>query len=237
MNNTDFEGFAGTQLTNITFTNDIMLLIILLMLLAFAVMFRLNTSLLGKMISDVNAGEERQSIFGTIANNNVLFNAVMIFQTLFLCSFFIFSTISEYKYISTPDTVTTFKTTGILIIILSIFFLFKRLIYATFGYIFTDSSTTKFMLINHQSLFCIWGISLYFPVLWILLVGNFFLFAIIIVIICYLAFRAILIFRFLNMFFNKNTGILFLSLYLCAQEIVPLVFLYEGLIYMYNIIE
>ena len=207
------------------------------MLLAFAVMFRLNTSLLGKMISDINAGEERQSIFGTIANNNVLFNAVMIFQTLFLCSFFIFSTISEYKYISTPDTETTFKITGILIIILSIFSLFKRLIYATFGYIFTDPSTTKFMLINHQALFCIWGISLYFPVLWILLVGKYFLFAIIIVTICYLAFRAILIFRFLNMFFNKNTGILFLSLYLCAQEIVPLVFLYEGLIYIYNIIE
>ncbi|MDR0394222.1 MAG: DUF4271 domain-containing protein [Tannerella sp.] len=41
----------------------------------------------------------------------------------------------------------------------------------------------------------------------------------------------------MHIFLNKNTGFLFFSLYLCAQEIIPLVFLYEGLIYMYNIIE
>jgi len=237
MNNTDFEGFTGMQLTNISFTNDIMLLVVLLLLLSFAVIFRLNSSLLGKMIGDINAGEQRQSIFGTISNDSFLFNAFMIFQTLFLCSFFIFSTITEYKYILNPDPGTTFKITGILIIIMFIFFLFKRLIYTTFGLIFTETSTTKFMLTNHQALFCIWGVSLYFPVLWILLVEKFFLFAIIIVIISYLIFRAILVFRFLYMFFNKKTGILFLSLYLCAQEIVPLVFLYEGLFYIYHIIE
>ena len=233
----DLEGFTGTQLTNIAFTNDVMLLIILLLLLSFAVIYRLNTSLLGKMISDINAGEQRQSIFGAIANERFLFNAFMIFQALFLCSFFIFSTISEYKYITNPDLVTTFKITGILLFIMFIFFLFKKLIYAIFGYIFADTSATKFMLTNHQALFCIWGVSLYLPVLWILLVGKYFLFAIITVIICYLAFRAILIFKFLHMFFNKKTGLLFLSLYLCAQEIVPLVFLYEGLFYIYNIIE
>jgi len=233
----DFEGFTGSQLTNITFTNDIMLLIVLLMLLSFAVIYRLNTSLLGKMISDINAGEQRQSIFGTIANDSSIFNAFMIFQALFLCSFFIFSTISEYKFITNTDLGTTLKITGILFVIIFIFFLFKKLIYATFGYIFTDPSATKFSLTNHQALFCIWGLSLYLPVLWILLVGKYFLFAIIMVIICYLAFRAILIFKFLHMFFNKKTGLLFLSLYLCAQEIVPLVFLYEGLFYIYNIIE
>jgi hypothetical protein len=214
-----------------------MLLITLLLLLTFAVIYRFNTSLLGKMISDVNSGVQRQSIFGTIANDNFLFNVFMIFQALFLCSFFVFSTISEYKYILNPDPGTTFKITGILLIIIFIFFLFKRLIYTTFGLIFTDKSTTKFMLTNHQALFCIWGVSLYLPVLWILLVGKFFLFAIIIVTISYLIFRVILIFRFLHMFFNKKTGILFLSLYLCAQEIVPLVFLYEGLFYIYHIIE
>jgi len=237
MDDTGFDGFTGTQLTNITFTNDIMLIIILLLLLAFAVIFRLNTSLLGKLISDTNVSEQRQSIFGTIANDSFLFNTFMIFQTLFLCSFLAFSTISEYKHITNPEPITTLKITGILFIILFIFFLLKKLIYATFGFIFTDTFTTKFMLTNHQALFCLWGLSLYLPALWVLLIGKLFLFVIIIVAISYLAFRIILLFRFLHMFLNKNTGILFLSLYLCAQEIIPLVFLYEGLTYMYSIIE
>ena len=237
MNDTDFKGFTGIHLDNITFSNDIMLLIVLLLLLAFAIIFRLNTSLLGKMIGNIKASEQRQSIFETTANDNFLFNAFMIFQTLLLCSILLYSTISEYKDSISPDPATMLVTTSILLIIILVFLLFKKSIYTIFGYIFTDKDITKAMLISHQSLFCLWGVSLYFPVLWVLLIGKYYLFAIIIVIISYLVFRATLILRFVYIFLNRNTGLLFLSLYLCAQEIVPLVFLYKGLIYMYNIIE
>ena len=237
MNSADFEGFAGMHLNNITFSNDIMLLIVLLLLLSFAIIFHLNVPLFSKMISNINAGEQRQSIFEATANDSFFFNAFMVFQTLLLFCIFTFSAVVEYKYFIKPDSATIFLVTGVLFIILFVFFLFKKAIYTVFGYIFTDKALTKMMLSNHQALFSIWGVSLYIPVLWILLIGKYFLFAIIMVIMSYLAFRAILFLRFIYMFFNKNTGLLFLSLYLCAQEIVPLVFLYEGLIYINNIIE
>ena len=237
MNSTDFEGYSGINLNDVTLSNDIMLLVVLILLSTFAFIFHLNRPLFSKMISNINSGEQRQSIFGTTENDSFLFSSFMTFQTLLLCSIFIFASVTEHKYLINPDAATTFTVTGILLIIIFVFYLFKKSLYALFGHIFADNSAYKMLFTNYQAIFCIWGIFLYFPVLWILLVGKYFFIAFIFIIISYLLFRTTLIFRFFYIFFNKNTRLLFFSLYLCGQEIVPLVFLYEGLIYMYNIIE
>lgn len=237
MNSPDFEGYTGTYINDITFSNDIMLTIVLVLLSAFALVFRLNVPLFGKMISNISAGERRQSIFETTENDSFFFNAFMTFQTLLLCSIFIFSIAVKYKYFIKPGITPALLTIGTLLVFLFLFYLFKKALYAIFGYIFTERSAYQMMFTNYQALFCAWGIFLYLPVLWILLVGQHLLIAIIAMAISYLLFRLILIFRFVYIFFNKNTGLLFLSLYLCAQELIPLVFLYEGLIYIYNIIE
>ena len=237
MDSVYFEGFTGTFANNITFSNDIMLLFVLLLLSAFAMIFHLNIPLFGKMVGNINAGRKRQSIFDTLAKDSFFFNSFMTFQALLLCSILVYLIIIEYKFIIEPNIKVTVTIISILLVVLLIFFLFKKAIYALFGRIFTDKTTTKMLFTNQQSLFSIWGISLYFPVLWILLIDNYFFTAAISLIISYLTFRALLIFRFIYIFYNKNTGLLFFSLYLCAQEIVPLFFLYKGLIYMYNIIE
>jgi hypothetical protein len=237
MDNTDFEGYTGIYLNNITFSNDILLIVVIILLSAFALIFRFNVPLFGKMISNINAGKQRQSIFDTTEKDSFLFNAFMTFQTLLLCSIFLFSVATEYKYFTNPDIPKTFIITIILLIILFLFYLFKKATYSVFGHIFAEKSAYKMMFVNYQGLFCTWGIFLYLPVLWILLIGKYLFIAYILFIISYLVFRIILIYRFIHIFFNKNTGLLFFSLYLCTQEIIPLVFLYEGLIYMYNIIE
>jgi hypothetical protein len=237
MNGVDFEGYTGINLNNITLSNDLMLLLVLLMLSSFAVIFRLNMPLFGKMINNINAVKHRQSIFETTEKDNFFLNTFMTFQTLMLCSIIIFYTVAEYKSFKIPDYTATLSIVGILLIILFIFFLFKKALYTIFSNVFANKEATKMLFTNHQALLSIWGIFLYFPVLWIILIEKNFFVATIALIISYLAFRAILIYRFIYIFFNKNTGLLFLSLYLCAQEIVPLVFLYEGLVYMNNIIE
>ena len=214
-----------------------MLFVILFLISAFAIIFRLNIPLIGKMISNISTGVQRQSIFETTEKDSFFFNTFMTFQTLLLFSIFIFYTTIEYKHLTIPDPITMLTITGLLLITMFLFFLFKKLLYAIFGNIFADKAATKVIFTNHQAIFCIWGVFLYIPVLWILLVGKYFFIATFAVIISYLVFRLILAYRFFYIFFNKNTGLLFLSLYLCAQEIIPLVFLYEGLIYMYNIIE
>jgi hypothetical protein len=161
----------------------------------------------------------------------------MSFQTLFLCSIFLFLVSTEYNFFIHPNIPETFLVIAILFAVLLAFYLFKRSLYAIFGYIFLEQDAYKTMFVNYQALFCTWGISLYVPVLWILLIGEYFFIAYIVFIISYLIYKSILAYRLIHIFFYKNTGLLFLSLYLCGQEIIPMVFLYEGLIYMYNIIE
>ncbi|MDR2680970.1 MAG: DUF4271 domain-containing protein [Tannerella sp.] len=237
MGNTDFEGYTGIYLNNTTFSNDVLLLVVFILLSTFALIFRLNVPLFGKMISNMNADERRQSIFDTTQKDSFLLNLFMSFQALLLCSIFIFLVSTEYNFFINPDISETFLVIAVLFVVLLAYYLFKRSIYGIFGYVFLEQNAYKTMFVNCQALFCTWGIALYIPVLWILLVGEYFFMAYIAFIISYLICRAILIYRFIHIFFYKNTGLLFLSLYLCSQEIIPLIFLYEGLIYMYNIIE
>jgi hypothetical protein len=237
MNNADFEGHTGIYLNNITFSNDILLIVVITLLSAFALIFRLNIPLFGKMIGNINAGEQRQSLFDATESDSFMFNTFMTFQTLLLFSIFLFSVITGYTRFTNPDIPAIFIMTTVLFMILLLSYLFRKAAYNIFGRIFSGKSACKTMLVNYQGLFCTWGVFLYIPVLWILLVGEYLLMAYTLFIISYLIFRILLIYRFIHIFFNKNTGLLFFSLYLCAQEIIPSVFLYEGLIYIYNIIE
>ena len=237
MDKADFEGYTGIFLHNITFSNDIMLVIVLVSLTVFAWIFSFNFSLFGKMISNISAGEQRQSIFETTEQNTFLFNAFMTFQTLLLFCVYLFSAAVKYKYILHADIRTTLLSIGFLLILLFLYYLFKRALYAVFGMIFIEKSTNKMLFTNYQALFSTLGIVLYFPVLWILLFDSHLFISVIMLIICFLLFKIIFAFRFIHVFFKKNTGFLFLSLYLCAQEIAPMVFLYQGMIFIYNIFE
>jgi len=237
MDNADFEGYTGISIHNITFSNDIMLVVVLVFLTALACVFSLNFPLFGKMISNIRAGEQRQSIFETTEQNNFLFNTFMTFQTLVLCSIYLFSAAVKYQYIHNADIQTTLLSIGLLLVLFLIYYLFKRVLYALFGVIFIEKSTIKMLITNYQALLSTWGVALYLPVLWILLSDTYLFITIITLIFSYLLFKIILALRFIHVFYKKNTGFLFLILYLCAQEIAPLVFLYQGMIFMYNIIE
>ncbi|MDR1723224.1 MAG: DUF4271 domain-containing protein [Tannerella sp.] len=237
MNGADFDGYTGINLNETVFSSDFMLLVVFLMLSLFAIIFRLNHPLLGKMIGNINTGEERQSIFETTAKDSFFFNLFMTFQSLLLLSIIALSAAKDYLSLPKTGFPTEIIITLILFFAILIYFLSKYLLLISIGKIFADKPKFKMLMTNYQALFCTWGISLYIPALWILLIGRYIFIAYIILIISYLIFRAVLVFRIFHVFFNKNTGILFFSLYLCGQEIAPLVFLYEGLIYIFYIIE
>jgi hypothetical protein len=237
MNGIDFEGYTGTELSNFSFSEDMMLVIVLLLLTAFAWIFRQNFPLFSKMISDINAGQRRQSIFETTQKDGFLLRMYMSFQTHLLLSIFLFTVAVEYNFISRLDITSTLLVISILLLALYVMHLFKRSLYGVFDFVFVDKQARKTVFLNYQSLFSVWGILLYIPVLWILLIDKLFFGAIIFVIISYITLLLIHSLRSVYIFFNKNSGFLFISLYLCAQELVPILFFYEGLNYTYNIIE
>ena len=237
MDSTDFEGYTGLYLNNNIFSNDLMLVIVFVLLSAFACLFRLNVFLFSKIITNINTSEQRQSIFETTEKDSFGFTGFLIFQTILLFSIFTFSAGVKYNCISYSDTRSTFLSLGLLFIIFFFYYLCKRLLYAVFGAFFIEKPAFKMMFTNYHALLCLFGVSLYIPVFWILLFDARPIFPFIFLIFSYIAFKAMLSYRFICIFYNKNTGFIFLNLYLCAQEIVPLVFLYEGMVYMYNILK
>ena len=233
----DFEGYTGIYHFNISFSNDLMLIIVLAFLAFFAWISLLNFQLFNKLMGNIIAGEQRQSIFETTEKSSFFLNAFMVFQALLLISIYLISAAAKYKFITNTSIKSTFLSIGLLLILLFIYFLFKKVLYSIFGLIFIDKSTNKMLFINYQALLSAWGITLYFPVLWILLLDAPSFISVIILIFSYLSLKIFLLIRFIHIFLKKKTGFLFLSLYLCTHEIAPLVFLYQGLIFTYNFIE
>jgi len=214
MENAELDGLLGVYTQSVRLSNDIMLLIVILLLSFFAWIYRLNSSLFSMKINSINH--------------------YMTFQTLLLVSIFMFSAAVKFSYFLNTDLAISFLTLGALLALLSLFYLFKRGLYALFGLMFTETTVEKTIFVHYQTLFCAWGIALYLPVFWILLFDTYLILPIIFLIISFLIFKSILAFKFFNTFVDKNTGFLFFSLYLCAQEIVPLVFLYRGMIYIFD---
>jgi hypothetical protein len=214
-----------------------LLVVVLLLLSVFAIIFRRNVSLFGKMMSEIVYKKHKNSIFDTADKENFLFNIFMSFQTLTLLSISVFSLAMKYGYIESLDLKTTLLCTVGLIFIFFIFYIFKKIIFNTLLYIFAESGEQKVLSVSHRSFFQLWGIFLYLPVFWILLVGDGIIFVTFLLIISYIFIKIILACRFIYTFFGKNIWLLFLNLYLCSLEIIPLMFLYEGLIYIYNIIN
>ena len=237
MDETNLDGITEIGLFEATFSNDIMLAIVILLLSLFAWIFRMNAPLLGKLIGNISASEQRQSIFKTTENDTFLFNSFMTCQTILLCSVFLFSIAVKYQYIPHPDTTTTFLFLALFFVLFFLFFLLKNALYALFGTVFVEKAKNIMMFTNFQALFCLWGVTLYLPVLWVLLYNTHLFVGFIILFISFLAYKAVLSLRFFYIFYNKNTGFLFFCLYLCAQEIVPLVLFYKGMVYIYRIIE
>lgn len=237
MDSADLEILAENNFFSTTFLNDVMLVLVFVLLSVFAWIFRLNTSLFGKMISNIYAGNQRQSIFGTTEQDSFLFNAYLTFQTLLMFSIFVFSALVKSNYLTHPSLAKTFLSLGVILLLFAIFYLLKRALHTFFGIIFLEKSFNSIILTNFQSLFCVWGVVLYLPVFWILIFDAHFFFSFIILIISYLILIVVSSLRIINIFYNKNTGFLFLILYLCGQEIVPLVLLYEGMVYIFKIIE
>jgi hypothetical protein len=190
-----------------------------------------------KMMNELFSTRERQNLFYEAEMSNFFCTGFLKFQTLFLCTLFAYLLYCNQTDFQSTDLASIVITTALFFIIISLFYLFKQGMYSLNGHLFGDSRKYKRWNANYHYMSCMWGISLYLPVLWLLFDREHLTAAILLFALIYAAFRFTLIYMTVRIFYSKNTGILYLSSYLCAQEIVPLLFLYEGMNYLYNTIE
>ncbi|MCC8144041.1 MAG: DUF4271 domain-containing protein [Tannerellaceae bacterium] len=234
-----FEGYVGIRLWDGQLVEDVIFSLLLVLIMMFAFVFRANQRLFIKMLKDAVAVKERQSLFEeTVSGNNEFyFRCFMVFQSLFLCSIIFFSVGRIRRYITHLDEKVVLIATTAIFIDLFLFYQFKRLCYYLLATIFIDRNQYKLWKTNYNAVIGVWGITLYLPALWFVFVSGYMNMPVILFFILYFLCRFVIIYKSIRIFHSKSVGFLYLSLYLCAQEILPLILLYKGIVYLYNFIE
>jgi hypothetical protein len=198
--------------------------------------FNVGSKLLVSMIRGFWKNSMRERIFAGQINNELLIKLLLCLQTVVLCSINLFS---FFLYQSDPSQeivieMFPFLTKTSLLIL--IFLLYKSLVYNLAGNIFFRKESIRQWNACFMSILCLSGFVLFLPTLFLFYIEKIFYFCCFFFLI-YFIFIIILIFRKIYvLFFPRNILLLYFILYLCAQEIIPLYFLYKGLDYLFIIV-
>lgn len=232
------DGYIGIPLSDGQFVNDGIFALILLLFVLFSIMYRRNFRLFLKTVQDFRYVKERQSLFLHSSNNEPFFRNFMTFQTLALSSLFLFSVSRLQGWIRPGISGETalLVLSGLFLILLA-YYQFKQLLYFGTGMVFFGKSAYRLWKNGYHAVFALLGVFLYLPVVWLSYVGSYQQVAIWLFIILFILSRFVIIYKIIRIFYRKGDNLLYMILYLCTQEILPLVFLYEGLVYLYNFIE
>lgn len=232
-----FEGYVGVRLWDGQMVNDLIFALLFALLLVFALVFHSNFRLFVKMVRDVFFIKNRLSLFENIDGNETVFRSFMIFQSLFLTSLILFLSSRIYGYIGDFDLGTNLAVIGLVFVILFALYLLKQILYSMLGAIFATDEQYSAWRMGYAAATGFWGVLLYLPVLWLAFIETQPRIPIIMFVFLYVFWRLIIIYKTICIFNIKGVAFLYIILYLCAQEILPLIFLYEGIFYLCNFID
>lgn len=232
------DGYTGIRLSDGQLVNDVIFALILALFVFFSLVYRNNFRLFLKMLQDVQSVKERHSLFLLTSSNESFFRNFMTFQALLLAGMALFL-IGRREGIGGPvmsEGQLLFALAGLFVVIV-LYYQLKQWMYFSVGLVFTNRQKYKLWKSGYNAVIGAWGILLYLPVLWLSYVSRYHEVAIWLFIILFILARLLIIYKLIRIFYRKSESLFYLILYLCAQEILPLVFLYEGLVYLYNFIE
>jgi hypothetical protein len=231
------DGYTGIYRGNEQFVYDVLFILVFVLLSFFSIFFRSFNLIFTDMLSKLFSLKERQSIFDEPVKDSVFFMGFMRFQMLLLSTVFgylIYCNRAGFPH----GTVASLSAALILFFVFACaFYMFKQAFYLLNGFVFGDNSDSRLWRVTYHKLSALWGISLYLPVAGLMFFPNYLLAVVFVFFTLYVAYRFTLIYMTVRIFYNEKNGLLYLSSYLCAQEIIPLLLLYEGLNYLYNTIE
>jgi len=229
-------GFEGINWGDGLLMHDILMFALIVLLSIFAYAFHTCYPLFEKMMHGLVSLKERRNLFDTQTRESVFFNIFLRFQSLFLSAvllFLVFCRIGESAQYGVSQ---KFALLFVFLIMLILLYWLKRFLYYIYSCVFTSKGKYKLWHTTYHTLFYFYGISLYLPVLWLMLDRERYVGALMFFIFTFVSFRLTAIYINIRIIFDKNNGFLYLIAYLCAQEIVPLLFLYESLTYLHNVI-
>ena len=199
--------------------------------------FHSGKKLLPSMVSELFSQKDRKSIFSATVSNEVYGKLQLCLQTVIISSIFIYKVFSTHFQVIDMSVKNALLLIGGSSLLMILFIFYKWLAYFVVGKVFFGKESFSQWMGSFSSLIGIMGVILFVPVLFMFYIDSIYTFCLIFIVICLLLFVIIAIYKTFVLFFHDISLLLHLFLYLCAQEIIPLLFLYKGLVYLFNIAE
>ncbi|MDR0994867.1 MAG: DUF4271 domain-containing protein [Tannerella sp.] len=233
-----FEGYVGGQMGSGQAVNDLAFVMLLALAFAFSLLFNAYPYLFGRMLRNVFHAKERESSFDASTGNEGLFRSFMDFQALFLASLFLF--LAGYRSGLFPagmDMDNYLLLFGFFFAVALLFYFSKRFLYLLLGFTFASPEQYRLWRVGYSAGIGFWGVTLYLPVVILAFTRMDLHWLLFVFVLLFLLWRIALNYKTISLFELRFGNILYIFLYLCAQEMMPLLCLYEGMKYMYNLFE
>lgn len=231
-----FEGYVGIRIWDGQTADNMLFGVLFVLLIIFAILYRVNYHSFVRMCNDLFSINTRESLFESPTGNDWIFRVFMRVQTLVLCSLGLYGAANYYGLIPSYTWQSTLYFLLVSLLIVLIFHIARSFIYWFTLHILALHNNYKLWKTGCNAILSIWGVTLYIPVVWLLLLNSYKGISIGVFILLYIFSRFAIIYKTIRIFYTKRDELLYFILYLCGQEILPLYFMFEGIRYLYNFI-
>ena len=213
--------------------DDTLAAILIICFFLSAVVLSRHRKFLGQLIKDFLLHRERTSIFSTSTAGDVRSLLLLSIQTGMLASVTLFCHFANQS----PQLIHHLSSLHWIILYFAlclIYFALKWMLYSLIGWIFFDRSKTSLWLESYSTLIYYLGFAL-FPFILIVVYFDQQLTFIAIFSLIFVSITKILMFyKWIKLFCENFYGSILIIVYFCALEMLPCVFLYNGMLQLTN---
>jgi len=196
-----------------------------------------GTVLLSSMIKSLFRNNKKEKVFVEQINNELVIKLFLCLQTITLSSVFLFVYFSYQSELAPETNIQMFQFLLGVSLSFVLFLLYKFLSYNLVGNVFFNKEDVRQWNEDFVSLICLSGFILFLPTLFVFFIDGLSVFGYYFYLIFFIIVGFLIICRSYLLFFHQKSSLLYFILYLCAQEIIPLYFLYKGLGYLFIIVQ
>ncbi len=234
----NFNGYKGMQLSDKPKEMDLVFLVFFVCSFFSMAAFSKGKYLLSSLVNNIFHIKSRPSIFYETTGNDFRNKLFLLAQTILLSAVLVYTIM--FHYYADTSAYTLYQgmlTIGYFALLLVLYLLYKWFTYRIVCNVFFDKPRYLRWMEDWVAQLNFTGIVIFFPVLFLYYVPILYYFSIVVLSLYIFIISIVFIYKTFAIFFGNLKYLHYIILYLCAQEIIPLYLLYEGLIYVFKKVE
>ena len=222
-------GFKGMPIPYSPKLDDGITILLLCCFFISAYVLSRSRKFLVQLMKDFLLNRERTSIFAATTAADMRYMLLLILQTCVLGAVCTFNYLIDVRP-ELGERIPPYILLGVYLAIALLYLFWKWVTYSFLGWIFFDGNRTSLWMESYSTLLYYLGFAL-FPFALFLVYFDLSLLATVIIGLFLMFFTKILMFyQCIKLFCNNLYGVLLLSLYFCALEIIPCFIVYRGVL-------